>query len=225
MHNSSTTLAVQVLSYRPHTEATLQFGKVRLFTARNGKCIVCGCSTFRHSVGPLHLTGCKHPCPATTIKAHNSDDLVSLSLPQICDPSIKSPGQLKGSIELEFRADTVGVEFRLEAPVVTLPRFEGPVTKATRRLLYEMQDRRCNGCFTRQELDYLTYDHRVPKSRGGLREIGNAELMCAPCNNQEKRSRDMYTFLWARHRRALMHLIPNLTSSSIANNCTTHEGG
>ena len=196
--DSSTTLAIQVLSYRPRKEVTLQLGEVRLFTARNGKCIACGCSAFRHALGPLYSTLCKHPCLATTIKAHNSDNLVSLSMPQICNPSKKLHGQLKGPIELELSADTVGGEFRFEAPVVELPRLEGPVTPATRRLLYEMQDRRCNGCFMGQELDHLTYDHRVPRSRGGLREIGNAELMCAPCN-QEKGSRDMYTFLRARH--------------------------
>ena len=222
--DASTTLAIQVFSYRPHKEVTLLFGKERLFTARVGKCIVCKCSAFRHALGPLYTTICRHPCPATTIKAHNSDNLVSLSLPQICNPSIKLPRQIKGPIDISVSADTVDVEFRFDAPIVELPRREGPVTRATRKLLYEMQDRRCNGCFIRQELDNLTYDHRVPKSQGGLRDINNAELMCAPCNNQEKRSQDMYTFLWARHRHALMHLIPSLTASSIANNCTTYEG-
>ena len=34
--------------------------------------------------------------------------------------------------------------------VVTYPRLEGAVTKASKQTLYEMQDRRCNACFQRK---------------------------------------------------------------------------
>ncbi len=206
-----TTSAIQVLSYQPDIGVTVQLGQVPLFTARDGRCTVCGCSGFRHTLGSLYTVQCRHPCPATTIKAHNSKDLLSLSLPQICDPGIGVPGQLGGPAALELREDTTGVEFHLEAPIVTLPRLKGHVTQATRRVLYEMQDRRCNGCFGRRPLNALTDDHRVPKSKGGPKEISNIELMCAPCNNQEKGSADMLTFLWARHGPAIMRLIPKLT--------------
>ena len=209
LFNSPITLATQALSYQPEG-VTLQAGEVRLFTAHNGRCSVCGCSAFRHALAKLYIVICKHPCPATTMRAYNSEDLASLSLPQICDPDTKVPKQPQGPIVLELQENVTGEGFRLEAPVVTLPRLEGPVTQATREVLHEMQDRRCNGCFRQLPLEDLTDDHRVPRSRGGLKEVGNIELMCAPCNNQEKGSEDMYTFLWARHRHVITGLLPTL---------------
>ena len=89
---------------------------------------------------------------------------------------------------------------QMEAPVVTFPRLEGPVTKTSRQTLYEMQDRRCNACFQKKRLDDLTYDHRMPKSRSGPRDMANAELMCASCNH-EKGNKDMINFLWERWKR------------------------
>lgn len=206
LFNRQISLASQVLSYQPEG-VTLKAGDVTLFTARDGRCSVCGCSVFRHALGSLYLVVCKHPCPAKTMRAHNSKDLAGLSLPQICDPNVRMP-QLQGPIVLELAG--AGEEFRLEAPVVTLPRLEGDVTQATREILYEMQDRRCNGCFEQMPIKNLTDDHRVPRSRGGLREVGNVELMCASCNNQGKGSRDMYTFLWTRYRHVITRLMPTL---------------
>ena len=60
-----------------------------------------------------------------------------------------------------------------------------------------MQDRRCNGCFSRQALDELTVDHRVPRSQGGPRTIENTELMCRPCNHAKDNSH-MRAFLLRR---------------------------
>ena len=189
----------------------MQLGEVRLYTARNGRCTICDCSAFRHTlIKPLYLVQCQFPCPSSTIRAYNSD-LAGLSLPQVCDPGVRLPCQVGGPVTLELHSDALVDVLRLEAPVVTVPRTEGPVTEAARQSLYDMQDGRCNGCFKKQALCKLTDDHRVPKSRGGLKEIGNIELMCAPCN-REKDNRGMYSFLWARYGREVMRRLPTLRS-------------
>lgn len=138
------------------------------------------------------------------MKAHNSTDLVGLSMPQICNPDspLRRLADTGGPIKLELREETTGTGIQMEAPVVTYPRLEGPVTRASKQTLYEMQDQRCNACFQKKQLDDLTYDHRLPKSRSGPRDMANAELMCAPCN-QEKGNKDMAHFLRGRWKHLL----------------------
>ena len=125
-------------------------------------------------------------------------DLISISMPMICHPANREPRATKsGPLELQLSEATQGVELRFGAPVVTHPRLSGGVTDASKAVLYEMQDRRCNGCFSRRALDELTVDHRVPKSQGGPRTIENTELMCGPCNH-DKADLDMRAFLLRR---------------------------
>ena len=203
--NPSAALALQVLSYKP-PDMQVSWGSLQrpLLTIRQGRCVVCDCSTFRHREGPLpNVIQCKHPCPSSTIRAHNSKDLAGISLPQLCGPGVQAPGELGGPVRLQINEETTGFEAVLEAPVVTTPKRQGQLTQAAREIMYDRQENRCNGCFMRFSLDDLTDDHRIPKSRGGLKVIGNIELMCATCNTREKKSQDMYTFLWSRHGQAI----------------------
>ena len=138
------------------------------------------------------------------MKAHNSADLAGMTMPQFCNPdsTLRRGAETSGPVTLEIREERTGTVFRMEAPVVTYPRLEGPVTKASNQTLYEMQDQRCNACFQKKRLDDLTYDHRMPKSRSGPRDMANAELMCASCNHA-KNNKDMADFLWARWQHKL----------------------
>ena len=167
-------LKLQVLSYRG--QVTLQCGELPLFSIFRGRCDVCSCSAFRHHL-TQYLARCKSNCPNNTLRAHNSTDLVSLSMPQLCDPSLSKAGRMEGPVRLEIRGGTLDTVIGMEAPVVSYPRLEGAVTKSAKQILYEMQDRRCNACFDYKTLDQLTYDHRVPKSKYGPKDIVNAELM------------------------------------------------
>ena len=198
-------LALQVLSY--HGEVHLQIDDLRVFAIQNGRCSVCGCSAFRHDLLYLYPPRCRHECPTSTLRALNSADLVSLSMPQICRPDSPLPrlGDSGGPIKLELREDTTGTGILMEAPKVTYPRLDGPVTRASKRTLYEMQDQRCNACFEKKRLDDLTNDHRIPKSRSGQWDMANAELMCAPCN-RAKGNKAMAQFLWKRWKHRVQTL-------------------
>ena len=192
-------LALQVFSYRG--EVCWQQGELRMFTIHNGRCSMCGCSAFRHDLFSLYPPRCRHQCPTNIMKAHNSADLAGLTMPQFCNPDspLRRGAQTSGPLTLKLRENTTGTMIQMQAPVVTYPRLEGPVTKASMQTLYEMQDQRCNSCFQKKRLDDLTYDHRMPKSRSGQRDMANAELMCAPCN-RAKGNKAMAQYLWKRWR-------------------------
>ena len=198
-------LALQVLSYRD--VISWQLGDLRLFVIRNGRCSVCGCSAFRHDLLSFYPPRCKHECPTNIMKVHNSYDLASMTMPQFCNPDspLRIGAQTGGPVTLRLREESTGTEIQMEAPVVTYPRLEGPVTKASKQTLFEMQDRRCNACFQKKRLCDLTFDHRIPRSKRGRRDMENAELMCASCN-QEKGNKDMAGFLWARWEDELQSL-------------------
>ena len=198
-------LALQVWSYRE--ESHLKLDDIHWFSIRNGRCSVCRCSAFRHDLFSFLSPRCKHECPTNIMKAHNSIDLESIVMPQFCNPGspIFRGSDSSGPITLTLRADNTDTEIRMEAPVVKYPRLEGPVTEVSKQTLYEMQDRRCNACFRKKPLCDLTYDHRVPKSSRGPKDMENAELMCAPCNN-EKGSTNMADFIWQRWKHAIQPL-------------------
>ncbi len=204
-------LALQVLSYR--RELCWRLGDLRMFIIHNGRCSVCSCSAFRHDLFSLYPPRCKHECPTNIMKAHNSADLAGMTLPQFCNPdsTVRREAETTGPVTLELREEKTGTVIQMEAPVVTYARLEGPVTKASKLTLYEMQDRRCNACFHKKRLDDLTYDHRMPKSKSGPRDMANAELMCALCNHA-KNDKEMFTFLWERWERELHSFLTAETS-------------
>lgn len=196
-------LKVQVMSYAGRLTLVRE-GRC-IFAIRGGRCEVCGCSAFRHNLFlPYPVVNCKHECPTNVMRAYNSEDLVSLTMPQFCDPALAIGVQrrISGPVTLELREEGMGEIFSLEAPAVSYPRLEGGVTKAAMLVLYEMQDRRCNGCFRTIPMPLLTYDHRLAKSKAGQRDMANAELMCRRCN-EAKADGDMFKFLYFRWQRYL----------------------
>ena len=54
--------------------------------------------------------------------------------------------------------------------------------QSDKALLYANQKRRCNGCEYEAPLHFLTIDHIMPRSRGGLDALGNLQLLCHTCN-------------------------------------------
>lgn len=60
--------------------------------------------------------------------------------------------------------------------------------KFSRHNIYERDGRRCQYCGTPVARDRFTYDHVLPRARGGKTEWTNVVVCCTPCN-QAKGSR------------------------------------
>jgi 5-methylcytosine-specific restriction endonuclease McrA len=63
-------------------------------------------------------------------------------------------------------------------------RHRKPV-KFSRVNIYARDDYRCQYCGVRQTLGELTYDHVMPRSRGGLTEWANIVTACQACNRRK----------------------------------------
>ena len=63
------------------------------------------------------------------------------------------------------------------------PDMKNAVSPHARRLLYELQEGRCNGCGNSYEPKDLTLDHICPSSKGGTNETDNLQLLCHNCNS------------------------------------------
>ena len=192
-------LSIQVVSYLGETR--LEYKGASTIAVNKGRCIVCSCSTFRHSLSPA--SQCRQ-CPTNDTRIYKSADLAGLHLPQFCSPALPNL-RSKGPARFEL-CDEMGETLSMEAPIITYPRLTGAFRpNSSRPLLYRMQDERCNGCFAKKPYADLTFDHRLAKSLDGLRTMQNAELMCSDCNGA-KGSRDMAAFLWERWGPMLRHL-------------------
>jgi len=57
-----------------------------------------------------------------------------------------------------------------------------PIVKFSRQNLYVRDRRTCQYCGTPFEHKYLTYDHVIPRSKGGQTEWTNVVTCCLACN-------------------------------------------
>src|SRR4030042_2833126 len=79
-----------------------------------------------------------------------------------------------------------GVCFSLRLPaVIRLNRFikrETPIVKFSRQNLYVRDRGKCQYFSTTVDHEELTYDHVIPRSRGGQTEWTNVVTCCTACN-------------------------------------------
>jgi len=61
----------------------------------------------------------------------------------------------------------------------------GKSQSETKQKLYEKQGGKCLGCGALFPIRNLTIDHIVPKSRGGLNDEENLQLLCKTCNDEK----------------------------------------
>jgi len=93
-----------------------------------------------------------------------------------------------GKVEVVEEYDRLirGVSFAFRLPaVIRLHRFiqkRTPFVKFSRQNLYVRDRRTCQYCGTPFECKDLTYDHVVPRSRGGQTEWNNVVTCCTACN-------------------------------------------
>jgi len=86
----------------------------------------------------------------------------------------------------EYERILRGVTFALRLPaVIRLTRYvsrKTPLVKFSRQNLYVRDSGRCQYCGASFEQKELTYDHVIPRSKGGQTEWTNVVTCCTPCN-------------------------------------------
>lgn len=93
-----------------------------------------------------------------------------------------------GKVEVieEYEKMIRGVRFSIRLPaVIRLNRFikrKTPIVKFSRQNLYIRDGGRCQYCGASYEEKELTYDHVIPRSRGGQTEWTNVVTCCVRCN-------------------------------------------
>jgi 5-methylcytosine-specific restriction endonuclease McrA len=86
----------------------------------------------------------------------------------------------------EYERIIRGVSFTLRLPaVIRLNHFikwKAPIVKFSRQNLYVRDKGKCQYCGVSFEPRELTYDHVIPRSKGGLTEWTNVVTCCTACN-------------------------------------------
>ncbi len=81
------------------------------------------------------------------------------------------------------------VRFRLRAPeVVTLNRYDrvpACTVSFSRRNIFKRDKYTCQYCGIQPDVEELTVDHVVPRSKGGVSSWGNCVLACIGCNKRK----------------------------------------
>jgi 5-methylcytosine-specific restriction endonuclease McrA len=96
-----------------------------------------------------------------------------------------------GKVEVieEYQREVRSVTFSVKLPSVVrllrmVKRPKSPV-KFSRQNIYARDRYRCQYCGTRNPTEELTYDHIIPKSRGGKTEWANIVTCCVECNRKK----------------------------------------
>lgn len=96
-----------------------------------------------------------------------------------------------GKVEVieEYDRNIHSVSFTLKLPSVVrllkmVKRHKSPV-KFSRQNIYARDRYRCQYCGDRYTTEELTYDHVLPKSRGGRTEWENIVTCCIDCNREK----------------------------------------
>ncbi|MFK7902837.1 MAG: HNH endonuclease [Nitratireductor sp.] len=89
------------------------------------------------------------------------------------------------NIVAEYESAVHSPSFEMKLPsVVSLKSFVKPSREPafTRFNVFLRDNFECQYCGTRNEPKDLTFDHVIPRSKGGLTEWGNVCAACSPCN-------------------------------------------
>ncbi len=96
-----------------------------------------------------------------------------------------------GKVEVleEYRTEVRSVSFTVRLPSVVrllrmVKRPRTPV-KFSRQNIYARDKYRCQYCGQKFSSEELTYDHVIPKSRGGRTEWSNIVTCCVDCNRKK----------------------------------------
>ncbi|MDY7035263.1 MAG: HNH endonuclease [Thermodesulfobacteriota bacterium] len=96
-----------------------------------------------------------------------------------------------GKVEVieEYHQEIHSISFKIKLPSVIrllkmVKRPNSPV-KFSRHNIYARDGYRCQYCGKRFPVEELTYDHVLPKSRGGKTEWGNIVTCCIECNRKK----------------------------------------
>jgi len=98
---------------------------------------------------------------------------------------------LLGKVEVleEYGREIRAVSFSIKLPSVVrlLKLIKKPksAVRFSRQNIYSRDKYRCQYCGRKFPSEDLTYDHVLPKSRGGKTEWNNIVTSCMPCNRQK----------------------------------------
>ena len=190
-------------------ETDVEFIQRPLFSVKDGRCVSCGCSVWRHS-GRFVVTlksiiflfiECQ-ACPYWKLKwaekGKRGKGVTPIELPL---DSFSCIGGLFNSTYTRSKdSNDVRIENVILQGVDYYPLYkkhQHPLDKNTnfdKGTVYDMQDGRCEGCVKEIPFHEVTKDHMIPKSKGYKLTMKNARLMCTKCNNKKK-NLNMYEFL------------------------------
>jgi 5-methylcytosine-specific restriction endonuclease McrA len=96
-------------------------------------------------------------------------------------------GKVEVIEEFDGEVRSPSVVFKLPAVVRlvrTFKRFRKPA-KFSRVNIYARDNYRCQYCGAKRLMEELTYDHVIPRSKGGKTVWTNIVTACAPCNEKK----------------------------------------
>jgi 5-methylcytosine-specific restriction endonuclease McrA len=139
----------------------------------------------RHRIGNLAVALELHMNPALVLNAdYRPLRYFPLSLLPWQD-TVRAVFLERVSIVAEYDQVVRSATFSMRLPsVVALKRYiNGDRTPAFTRFNLFLRDRfTCQYCGAREPVSDLTFDHVLPRSRGGRTSWGNVVAACAPCN-------------------------------------------
>ncbi|NCO59323.1 MAG: HNH endonuclease [Deltaproteobacteria bacterium CG_4_8_14_3_um_filter_51_11] len=96
-----------------------------------------------------------------------------------------------GKVEVleEYQKEVHAVSFRVRLPAVVrllrMVRKPHIQPRFSRQNIYARDNHCCQYCGAKMSPEELTYDHVIPKSRGGKTEWSNIVTCCMPCNRKK----------------------------------------
>jgi len=99
---------------------------------------------------------------------------------------------LLGKVEVleEYNKEVHAVSFKIKLPSVVrllkLVKWKKAPVKFSRQNIYERDNYSCQYCGRHMPPEDLTYDHVIPKSRGGKTVWTNIVTCCVDCNRKKK---------------------------------------
>jgi 5-methylcytosine-specific restriction endonuclease McrA len=101
--------------------------------------------------------------------------------------SLLTLGKIEVLEEYDDRVRTVSLVFKVPAVVRLLNAFRrrNKIVKFSRINIYARDGFRCQYCGNKARIEELTYDHVVPRSRGGETSWTNIVTACHACNYQK----------------------------------------